>query len=82
MVFYRLMELAARHEPVRYSDLLASRKPRGPQPSGRGCGHPPSLARPAAERPWRTAEMQLEFPVRLSGYPKEALGLTMRDVRA
>jgi transposase-like protein len=54
MVFYRVLELAARHDPVRFRDLLASKQPRA-APSVRGCGHPPSLDRPAAGRPWRTA---------------------------
>ena len=66
MVFYRVMELAAGHDPVRYRDTT---KPRSKPPRQRGTGHPPSLDRPAAARPWRTAEMQLQFPLRLSGYP-------------
>ena len=69
MVFYRVLELAAGHDPVRYDDIRAARKPRGRPPQQRGTGHPPSLDRPAAARPWRTAEMQLQFPLRLSGYP-------------
>ncbi len=69
MVFYRVLELAAGHGPVRYDDIRATRKPRSKPPQQRGTGHPPSLDRPAAARPWRTAEMQLQFPLRLSGYP-------------
>jgi transposase-like protein len=69
MVFYRVMDLAAGHDPVRYRDIRAVTKPRGKQPQQRGTGHPPSLDRPAGARPWRTAEMQLQFPLRLSGYP-------------
>ena len=69
MVFYRVLELAAGHDPVRYDDIRATRKPRSKPPQQRGTGHPPSLDRPAAARPWRTAEMQLPFPLRLSGYP-------------
>jgi hypothetical protein len=69
LVFYRVMELAAGHDPVRYHDIRATRRPRGAPPQQRGTGHPPSLDRPAAARPWRTAEMQLPFPLRLSGYP-------------
>jgi transposase-like protein len=69
MVFYRVLELAAGHDPVRYDDIRATRKPRSKPPQQRGTGHPPSLDRPAAARPWRTAEMQLQFPLRLSGYP-------------
>ena len=33
MLFYRVMELAAGHEPIRYADILASRKPRGKAPA-------------------------------------------------
>ena len=73
MVFYRVLQLAAGHEPVRYVDLLASKKPRRAKRAEGGTGHPPSLERPAADRPWRTAEIQLQFPVRLSGYPRVGL---------
>ena len=69
MVFYRVLELAAGHDPVRYNDIRATTKPRNRPPRQRGTGHPPSLDRPAADRPWRTSEMQLQFPLRLSGYP-------------
>src|SRR5207344_2518570 len=71
MVFYRVLELAAGHEPVRFHDLLASGKPR-PAPAARGWGHPPSLDRPAANRPWRTGELQMQLPIplRLSEYPR------------
>ena len=70
MVFYRVLELAAGHHPVRFQDLLAGKKPR-PAPHARGWGHPPSLERPAANRPWRTGELQLQLPIplRLSEYP-------------
>ncbi len=54
LVFYRVLELAAGHDPVRYRDLILnpqpSAVPRRP-PSERG--HPPSLDRPRARRPWR-----------------------------
>ena len=69
LVFYRVLDLAAGHHPVRYHDILAARKPRNVPPLRRGTGHPPSLDRPAAARPWRTAEMQLQFPLRLTAYP-------------
>jgi transposase-like protein len=69
LVFYRVLDLAAGHDPVRYHDILATRKPRSVPPLRRGAGHPPSLDRPAAGRPWRTAEMQLQFPLRLTAYP-------------
>ena len=73
MLFYRVMELAAGHEPIRYADILASRKPRGKAPATRGSGSPPSLERPAANRPWRTTEMQLPLPLRLTVYPRLSL---------
>jgi hypothetical protein len=74
MVFYRVLELAAGHDPVRFQDLLTGKKPR-PAPVGRGWGHPPSLDRPAANRPWRTGELQLQLPIplRLSEYPRARL---------
>lgn len=54
LVFYRLLELAVAHQPVRYRQLVADpaakRTPPVP-PVGRG--HPPSLERPPAGRPWR-----------------------------
>src|SRR5229473_6744678 len=54
LVFYRVLELAVGHDPVRYRDLVAhpQPKPRRPMPPGRW-GHPPSLDRPRADRPWR-----------------------------
>ena len=54
MLFFRVLELAARHEPVRYADLIASRRvwKKPPRPPG-SWGHPPSLDLPAANRPWR-----------------------------
>ena len=54
LVFYRVLELAAAHDPVRYRDLIANPEPgrqRRPPPATRG--RPPSLERPAANRPWR-----------------------------
>jgi len=54
MLFYRVLELAAVHAPVRYQDLIVTRKPHDvpPEPP-RTRGHPPSLDLPPAERPWR-----------------------------
>ena len=80
MVFYRVLELAAGHDPVRYDDIRATRKPRSKPPQQRGTGHPPSLDRPPAARPWRTAEMQLQFPLRLSGYAGRVYVLFVMEV--
>jgi hypothetical protein len=56
LVFYRVLQLAIGHDPVRYQQLIARSKPKtvrsGP-PGNRG--HPPSLDRPRARRPWRDA---------------------------
>jgi hypothetical protein len=56
LVFYRVLQLAAGHEPVRYRDLIANprpgTRPRHPPPATRGS--PASLQRPPAGRPWRT----------------------------
>jgi len=54
LLFYRLLQLAVDHDPVRYTDLVANpaSKEEAPQPPGTA-GHPPSLDRPRAARPWR-----------------------------
>ncbi len=58
LVFYRVLELAAGHEPVRYRDLAADPKPKAKPPAPPGQrGHPPSIERPRAARPWRTADL-------------------------
>ena len=54
MVFYRVLQLAAGHEPVRYVDLLASKKPRRAK-RAEGGGTPsepraPSGGPPVADR--------------------------------
>jgi transposase-like protein len=56
LVFYRVLELAVHHDPVRYRDLVLNPQPsaRRPIPPARQRGHPPSLDRPGAARPWRT----------------------------
>jgi transposase-like protein len=54
LLFYRVLELAVAHEPVRYQDLIVTQRPRSvplAPPRTRGC--PPSLERPSARRPWR-----------------------------
>jgi len=58
LVFYRVLELAVGHEPVRYHDIVAGNRPRRIPPAPPVTrGHPPSLDRPPAERPWRTADL-------------------------
>jgi hypothetical protein len=54
LLFYRVLQLAVGHEPVRYRDLVVNPAPKRtpPKPPGRR-GHPPSLDRPLADRPWR-----------------------------
>jgi transposase-like protein len=57
LVFYRVLELAAAHDPVRYRDLIANPRPgmaRRPPPATRG--RPASLDRPPANRPWRASQ--------------------------
>jgi len=54
-VFYRVLELAVGHDPVRYGDIIASRRPRAVPPTPPlARGKPPSLERPPANRPWRS----------------------------
>ena len=58
MVFYRVLELAVAHDPVRYQDLIATSRPRAVRltpPYVRG--QPPNLERPPANRPWKIAAL-------------------------
>ena len=56
LVFYRVLELAVGHHPVRYRNIIAGKRPRKIPPTPPTTrGHPPSLERPPAERPWRAA---------------------------
>jgi ISXO2 transposase-like protein/transposase-like zinc ribbon protein len=56
LVFYRVLELAVLHEPVRYRDLIAHTKSGvAPSPPPRTFRHPASLERSRADRPWRSA---------------------------
>jgi transposase-like protein len=54
LVFYRVLQLAVAHDPVRYRDLVVNPQPKKtpPTPPGRR-GSPPSIDRPRASRPWR-----------------------------
>jgi transposase-like protein len=56
MLFYRVLELAVGHDPVRYRELVANPQPKKtpPRPPGER-GHPPSMDRPLADRPWRAS---------------------------
>lgn len=58
LVFYRVLELAMAHEPVRYRELVLHPQPKvsPPRPPGTR-GHPASLERPPANRPWRAADL-------------------------
>lgn len=56
MVFYRVLELAVEHAPVRYRDLVIDPKPKARRPIPPNTrGKPPTLDRPRAARPWRHA---------------------------
>lgn len=68
LVFYRVLELAAAHDPVRYRDLIADPRPSGiPRRPPRTRGRPPSMERhPPAGRPWRATEVdsaQMDTPL-------------------
>jgi transposase-like protein len=54
LLLLRVLQLAVAHAPVRYQDIVATERPRKVMPTPpRACGHPPSLERPPANRPWR-----------------------------
>ena len=61
LVFMRVLQLAVGHDPVRYREIIANPSPKQipPTPPGRR-GHPPSLDRPRAGRPWRHAPSTTE----------------------
>lgn len=55
MLFYRILQLAVGHDPVRYRDLVADPKPKKSPPIPPiSRGHPPSLDRPDERQPWRS----------------------------
>ena len=50
MVFYRVLELAVAHDPVRDQDLIATRRPRAVRPTPPQVrGHPPTARREAGD---------------------------------
>jgi hypothetical protein len=54
MLFYRLLELAVAHGPVRYGHLASGKRPRAVAPvPPKNHGHAPTLERAPADRPWR-----------------------------
>jgi len=58
LVFYRLLEFAVGHDPVRYDDIVTGERPRKKMPTPPVTrGHPPSLERLPASRPWRRADL-------------------------
>ena len=61
LVFLRVLQLAVGHDPVRYREIIANPTPKKVPPTPPGHrGHPPSLDRPRAGRPWRHAPSATE----------------------
>ena len=59
MIFYRLLQLAVDHDPIRYKNLIVTRQPgKTPPRPPVSRGTPPSLDRPRANQPWRTSSLQ------------------------
>lgn len=57
LVFYRVLQLAVGHQPVRYRDLVQRPRPRASSPIPPGTtGHPPTLDRAQARHPWRNGD--------------------------
>ena len=57
LVFYRVLELAAAHDPLRYRDLIVNPRPSArARPPPRTRGRPASLERSPADRPWRASD--------------------------
>lgn len=56
LLFFRILELAVGADPVRFTDIVANPKPKRRPPHSPGVGgHPKTLDRPRAQRPWRDA---------------------------
>jgi transposase-like protein len=54
LLFHRVLELAVGHTPVHYRDLVVNPAPKAKPPlPPRGRGHPQSMERSPAGRPWR-----------------------------
>src|ERR1035437_4670278 len=78
LVFYRVLQLAIGHDPVRYQQLIARSKPktvRSAPPGNRG--HPPSLDAPApddpgATRPDEAKSAQMDSPERRNARARRA----------
>ena len=62
LVFYRVLELAAGHDPVRYRDLIVRGDCKAPPAPPAPEVIRPAWSGPGANRPWRAAEMQLRPP--------------------
>jgi len=57
LVFYRVLELAAGHGRWRYHNIVAASGTDDPSAPPAARGHPRSLQRPPAERPWRATDL-------------------------
>ena len=70
MVFYRVLDLAVAHAPVRYKDLIASARPAGPAASAAARSRTPAEpGAPSSEPPMENKGPGL---LRLNGYPRLA----------
>lgn len=57
MLFYRVLQLAVGHAPVRYRTLIANPRPGSVSPTPPTArGQPTSLERPYPDRPWRRSD--------------------------
>ena len=57
LVFYRVLEQAVVHPPLRYDEFAVGERPREVPPTPPATrGHPPSLELPPANRPWRSIQ--------------------------
>jgi hypothetical protein len=70
MVFYRLLELAVAHAPVRYEGLIAAKRPRAAPPIPPSARTPAEPGAPSSEPP---VESSWPGSLRLNGYPRRSL---------
>jgi hypothetical protein len=80
MVFYRVLELAVAHNPVRYHDLIATKQPRASAVSAAAGARTP--AEPGASSCEPPVENRGSGLLRLDGYPQTGfMSSTIPDSR-
>ena len=82
LIFFRVLQLAVAHDPVRYHSLVADPWPKSVHPTPpSGGGHPPSMEHPEAYRPWRTQNQAGQLNTPYAGYRRRGIVSTLSQPR-